>query len=126
MKRICIILLVLLGMMMFCGCDQVMQQVETAAAQIDVEAVVTEVIEKIDWAELKEDAQNGYDALTRQYPALKGENIKTYLKDNGLELLNRYVDSSDPSTQESARKLGEIIKILSPELADEVNSVMGE
>ena len=126
MKRICIIALVLFGMMMLCGCDQVMEQMETAAAQIDVEAVVTEVIENIDWAELKDEAQKGYDALVERFPALKSENIKGYLKDNGLELLNRYIESGDEAMQENARKLGQIIQILDPELADEVTSVIGE
>ena len=126
MKRLIVLLIALLSMTMLCGCSEVMQQVETVAQQIDVETVVTEVIEKIDWNELKNYAQQGYDALTEHFPALKGENIKAFLKENGLELLNKYVGNSDETMQENARKLGEIIKILNPELADEVNSVIAE
>ena len=109
----------------FTGCDAVVSQVETIASQIDVEAIVTEVIESIDWEELKANAQQGYDALTDRYPALKAENVKSYLKDSGLSLLNSLVESSDQSTQENARKLGEILKILDPELTEEVNHVIG-
>ena len=103
-----------------------MQQVETIASQIDVENIISEVISKIDWGELKTYAQNGYDALTEKYPSLKSENIKAFLKEHGLELMNKYLQSTDASKQENARKLGEIIKILNPELADEVDAVISE
>ena len=133
MKKICVLLTLLMAMTVLCGCSEiaaqidteaVLQQVETIAGQIDVEAIVTDVIEKIDWEELKDYAQQGYDALVEHFPALKGENIKAFLKDNGLELLNKYVASGDEAMQENARKLGEIIKILNPELTDEVESVI--
>jgi len=104
----------------------ILEQVETVAKQIDVEALVTEIIESIDWEELKTYAQQGYDALTDRYPALKAENVKSYLKDSGLSLLNRLVESTDQSTQENARKLGEILKILNPELAEEVDYVTNQ
>ena len=132
MKRMIAVLLLMLCTVLFCGCEQlpeqinaetIWQQVETLASSIDVEAVVTDVIESIDWEELKSCAQQGYDALTDRYPALKAENVKSFLKDNGLSLLNILVDSTDAETQDNARKLGEIIKILSPELTDEVNAV---
>ena len=124
MKKIMILLLALLSMMVLCGCSDVMQQVETVAQQIDVETLVTEAIENIDWEELKSYAQQGYDALVEHFPALKSENIKAFLKANGLVLLNRYVESSDETMQDNARKLGEILKILNPELTDEVDSVI--
>ena len=126
MKKMIVLTLALLSMLMLSGCDQVMQQVETMAQQINVEAVVTEVIEKIDWNELKEYARQGYDALVDHFPALKGETIKDFLKTNGLELLSKYVAEGDEAMQENARKLGEILKILNPELADEVSSVIAE
>ena len=126
MRKICALLCITLCMTMLAGCDQIMQQAESIVGQIDVETVITDIVENIDWDELKNEAAASYDALTRQYPALKGENIKAYLKDNGLDLLSSYVGSIEPSTQESARKLGEIIKILCPELADEVDSVIAE
>ena len=103
-----------------------MQQVETIASQIDVEAIISEVISKVDWEELKTYAQQGYDALTEKYPSLKGENIKAFLKENGLELMNKYLQSTDEEKQETARKLGEILKILNPELTDEVDAVIAK
>ena len=124
MKRFMILLLVLLSMGTLCGCSEVMQQIETAAGQIDAKTIVTDTIENIDWDQLEQDAKKGYDALTDRFPALKSENIKSYLKNNGLNLLNSYVQSSDAENQENARKLGEILKILNPELTDEVDAVI--
>lgn len=124
MKKICLLLCLLLSMAMFNGCSEVAAQVETVAQQVDIEAILTGVIESIDWEELKKYAQEGYDALTEQFPALKGENVKAFLKENGLDLLNKYIESSDEAMQENARKLGEIIKILNPELSDEVDSII--
>ena len=124
MKRICIALCLLLGLGLFSGCEEVASQVETIAGQIDVEAIVTGVIKSIDWEELKGYAQQGYDALTEKYPSLKSENVKAFLKENGLKLMNSYIESSDAQMQENARKLGEIIKILDPELTDEVDAVI--
>lgn len=126
MKKICILVCLLLCMTALWGCEDTLAQVETAVSQIDIEKIITEVIESIDWEELKATLEKGYDSLTEKYPALKGENIKSFLKEHGLELLNKYVSSSDESMQENARKLGEIIKILNPELTDEVDSVISE
>lgn len=124
MKKICILVCLLLCMAALWGCEDTLAQVETAVSQIDVEKIITEVIESIDWEELKATLEKGYDSLTEKYPALKGENIKAFLKEHGLELLNKYVSSSDEAMQENARKLGEIIKILNPELTDEVDAVI--
>ena len=124
MKKICILVCLLLCMAVLWGCEDTLAQVETAVSQIDVEKIITEVIESIDWEELKTTLEKGYDSLTEKYPALKGENIKAFLKEHGLELLNKYVSSSDEAMQENARKLGEIIKILNPELTDEVDAVI--
>ena len=134
MKKFCILLALTVSLASLSGCAElagtidtgaILEQVETIAQQIDVEALVTRAIESIDWEELKVSAEKGYDALTEKHPALKGENIKAYLKENGLALLNRYVSGSDESMQENARKLGEILKILTPELADEVDTILG-
>lgn len=126
MKKICVLVCLLLCMTVLCGCEEAVSQVETIAQQIDVEAIVTGVIESIDWEELKAALEKGYDALVEKYPSLKGENVKSFLKENGLELMNKLIGSTDADKQENARKLGEIIKILSPELTDEVNAVIGE
>ena len=126
MKKICVLMVLLFSVTVFTGCSELSAQVETLAQQIDVEAIVTEVIESIDWEELKASLEKGYDALTEKYPALKAENVKAFLKENGLKLLNTYVESTDAQMQENARKLGEIIKILNPELTEEVNAVIAE
>ena len=126
MKKIIVLLCLLLSMCILTGCSEVVQQVETITGQIDVEAIITEIIESIDWEELKSYAEKGYDALTEKFPALKAENVKKFIKDNGLELMNKYIESTDAEKQENARKLGEIIKILYPELSDEVNTVLGK
>ena len=126
MKKLCVLLCLMVCMTALAGCSEVAAQVETMAQQIDVEGIVTGVIESIDWEELKNYAQQGYDALTEKYPSLKSENVKAFLKNNGLELVSKYIDSTDEAMQENARKLGEIIKILNPKLTDEVDSVIAE
>lgn len=133
MNRIVILLALVLCLTSLVGCSSgsidtgaLMQQVETIAGQIDVEGIISEVISKIDWEELKGYTQKGYDALTEKYPALKGESIKAFLKENGLELMNKYLQSADKTKQENARKLGEIIKILNPDLTDEVDAVIAK
>ena len=126
MKRICVTALLLTSLILLCGCEQLMDQVETVTQQIDVESLVTDAIENIDWEQLEQNAKQGYNTLTEQFPALKSENIKGFLKTNGLELLKSYVEKSDADMQHNARKLGQILKILSPELTDEVDSVIAE
>lgn len=122
MKKIFIPLL--LVMVLLCGCSEIAQQVETVAQNIDVEAIVTGVIEKIDWAQLESYAKEGYEALIEKYPALAADNVKAFLKDNGLDLMNKLLSSTDEATQENAGKLGAIIKILYPDLSDEVDQVL--
>lgn len=133
MNRIVILMALILCLTSLLGCSSssidtgaLMQQVETIAGQIDVEGILSDIISKIDWEELKGYTQKGYDALTEKYPALKSENIKAFLKEHGLELMSKYLQSTDASKQENARKLGEIIKILNPELTDEVDAVISK
>lgn len=133
MNRIITLVGLLLCLTTLCGCSSgqidasaLIQQVETIASQVDVESIINEIINKIDWDELKDYARQGYDALTEKYPALKGENIKAFLKENGLDLMKKYLQSTDVTKQENARKLGEILKILNPELTDEVDAVIAE
>ena len=119
MKRLWLLLLILLTLTVLGGCAETMRQ-------IDIESIVTEAVENIDWDQLELYAREGYDTLTTHFPALKSENIKTFLKTNGLDLMNRYIENSDAEMQETAKKLGAILKILNPELTDEVNSVITE
>ncbi len=130
MKKIIITMLVL-SLLWMTGCSGVdtgalLQQVETVASQVDVEGIVTKLIDSIDWNALKTGAEKGYDALTEQYPALKQENIKSFLKENGLKLMSTLVENADDGSRENARKLGEIIKILYPDLTVEVDAVIGK
>ena len=124
MKKL--IFLLILALVLLCGCDQVKEQVETIAQNIDVEAIVTGVIEKIDWEQLESYAKEGYDALVKKYPALEAENVKAFLKDNGLDLMNKFLSSTDEATQANADKLGTIIKILYPDLTDEVDQILAQ
>ena len=126
MKHILRFLLLILCICLLAGCvDEATTEALSTVASAGEKAVRT-IIESIDWEELKVYADEGYDALTERFPALKGENIKAFLKENGLSLLNKYVESTDAETQENARKLGEILKILYPDLTDEVNAVLPE
>ena len=125
MKKIIFLLCLILTLFVLCGCDQVIQQAETIAQQLDVETAVQEIMDRIDTEEIKRYAKEGYSALTNRFPALKSENVKAFLKDNGLDLMRNYLDSTDVSMQENARKLGEILKILEPDLTDEVDHIIG-
>ena len=124
MKKMIIPLI--LALVLLCGCSEVAQQVETLAQNVDVEAIVTGVIEKIDWEQLQSYAQEGYDALVKKYPALEAQNVKAFLKDNGLDLMNKFLDSTNEETQLNANKLGQILKILYPDLTDEVAQVLAQ
>ena len=123
MKKLVLILTVILALLLF-GCDGELLPESVEPAAKAAEAAITTLLESIDWEELKSYAEKGYDALTERFPALKGENIKAFLKENGISLLNRFVESTNADTRENARKLGEILKILYPELTDEVNAIL--
>lgn len=124
MKKLIIPLILVL--LLLCGCGEIAQQVETIAQNVDVESIITGVIEKIDWEQLQSYAKEGYDALVEKYPALAAENVKAFLKDNGLELMNKFLSSTNEETQANADKLGAIIKILYPDLTDEVDQVLAQ
>ena len=124
MKRVLSILVLLVSMALLCGCSEETVSSTADAAISAAEKIVTTVIESIDWEELQDYAQQGYDALIEKYPALSGENIKSFLTENGLKLMSKYLSSTDEQVQENARKLGQILKILNPELSDEVDKVI--
>ena len=125
MKKLVIILTIVLALLLL-GCSGELSRDTVDTAANAAETALETIIENIDWDELKTYTQQGYDALTERFPALKGETIKAFLKEKGLSLLNKYVESKDSETQENARKLGEILKILNPELTDEINAVLPE
>ena len=135
MKRILAALCLWACLILFAGCAQmpdqldvnaIATQIQSVTDQFDAEAIITGVIDKIDWQELKNHANEGYDSLTEKYPSLKSENIKIFLKENGLELVNKYISSTDDDMHEKASKLGQILKILYPDLSDEVDAVIGK
>ena len=100
---------------------------DAAEAAIAItEKAVTTVIESIDWEELQDSAKDGYEALIKRYPSLEKENVKSYLKDNGLKLIQKFISSTDEGIQENAQKLGQILKILYPELTEEVDTALSK
>lgn len=121
MKKLMIPLLLMC--VLFCSCSEV-------AESIDVEAILTSVVESIDWEQLQAYAEKGANALVEKYPSLKvladSQQMKEILKDKGLALTGRLLESTDPETQENARKIGEIIKILYPDLTEDVDKVLAE
>ena len=123
MKKTIILLLIIL-LVFLAGCSAEISQDAVDSAAKTAETALKTLIDSIDWEELKNYTEQGYDALTERFPALKGENIQAFLKKNGLSLMNKYVESTSEATQENARKLGEILKILNPELTDEVNAIL--
>lgn len=110
----------------FCGCSETASDVVNTAA----EELLNSIVEKIDAQELKDSAEQGIDALVEKFPALEPltsrDDMQEFLKANGLKLIRKYLESTDTEVQANAEKLGEIIKILSPELTDEVDAVLAE
>ena len=115
----------LLCLMALCGCSEKLPE-----STADVEKILSGVVESIDWEELEGYAEQGADALMDKFPSLKTliekEKMQQMLKDHGLKLLNKYIESTDTGLREKADKLGQILVILNPELSDEVNTVLGK
>lgn len=121
----------LLMALLLCGCGEVSETIEmNMISASEIEALLTAVVENIDWEQLQEYAEKGAEALVEKYPSLKvltdSEQMKEILKDKGLALTGRLLESTDPETQENARKIGEIIKILYPDLTEDVDKVLAE
>lgn len=107
-----------------CGCSEAASDAANAAG----EELLQTIVEKIDVEELKDYAEQGVDTLVEKFPALKPltskADMQEFLKDQGLDLIRKYLESTDAEVQANAEKLGAIIKILSPELTDEVDAVL--
>ena len=116
MKKLIVPFLILT--ILLCGCSSL--------PEIDAEAILTKIVENIDWEELQGYIQQGTEAVLEKFPALKKltdrEDMQKLLKDQGLSLMSKYLENADPAVQENAQKLGAIIKILSPELTDAVDA----
>ena len=128
MKKI--VAICLLAALLLCGCS--MEETISAGAETLLRSVA-ENEELQTWIEehpLDEMAANAKDSLVEKFPVLEDllnlDNLKEMLKTTGLDLVKEYINSTDPETQEKADTLGAIIKILQPDLEDEVNAVLGE
>ena len=70
------------------------------------------------------------DTLVKAFPFLENvldlDNWKQALKTTGLDLLRDYVSGASPESREHADTLGAVIRILSPDLADEVDAILGK
>ena len=77
--------------------------------------------------QLTGDAKN---TLVKTFPVLEKlmnkDNWKQSIRTTGLELLQKYMDSASAESRENAQTLGAILKILSPDLAGEINAILGK
>ena len=131
MKRF--IAIILLISLLLCGCDilAVQQTVNDAEEALLRSIVENEALQQ--WIKdhpFDELAAGARDALVEAFPALEQvlnfDNLKQTMKTTGLDLMREYLSSTDPQTQEKADTLGAVIKILCPDLTDEVDAVLGE
>lgn len=128
MKRI--IAIVLAAALLLCGCS-VDQTVSGAAEKLLRSIAENEELQT--WIEehpIDQLASDAKDTLVKKFPVLEQlldfDNLKQILKTTGLDLMREYLNSTQPETQEKADTLGAIIKILYPDLTDEVDAVLGE
>ena len=128
MKKFIAIFLVVA--LLLCGCD-FQQTVNDAAEQLLRSIAENQELQK--WIEehpIEEMAANAKDTLVEKFPVLEDllnlDNLKQILKTTGLDLMREFLNSTQPETQEKADTLGVIIKILYPDLTDEVDTVLGE
>lgn len=128
MKRI--IALILVFTLLLCGCD--LQQTADAAFKSLLEKIASNQ-ELQNWLEehpVEQMTADAKETLMKKFPILEDlldfDNLKQLLKTTGLDLMNQYVSSAAPETQEKANTLGAVIKILYPDLTDEVDAVLGQ
>ena len=128
MKRL--VTLMLIFALLLCGCD-FQQSADTAFETLLEKIASNQKLQK--WLEEHPVEQMGSDAkqmLLEKFPALEDlmdfDNLKQLLKTTGLDLVAQYVSSTTPEAQERAETLGAIIQILYPDLADEVEAIVGK
>ena len=128
MKRI--IALILVATLLLCGCD--LQQTADAAFKTLLEKIASNQ-DLQTWLEehpVEQLGANAKDTLVKKFPVLNDllnfDNLKQLMKTTGLDLMNQYLSSSAAETQEKAETIGAIIKILYPDLTDEVDAVLGQ
>ena len=70
------------------------------------------------------------DTLVKTFPVLEKlmnkDNWKQSIRTTGLDLLQKYMDGASAESRENAQTLGAILKILSPDLAGEINAILGK
>ena len=120
MKRILTWILAAVMLLSLSACGE-------AVSDLGGEELLRTIVEKIDFDQLQSCAEEGAAAVLEKFPALKTladrEDMQQLLKDKGLALVREYLESTDAEVQENAQKLGAIIKILSPDLTDEVDAI---
>ena len=128
MKRLIALLLILT--LLLCGCD--LQQTVEATFQPLLEKIASNQ-ELQTWLEehpIEALGTSAKDTLVKNFPVLNDllnfNNLKQLLKTTGLDLMEQYIHSATPETREKAETLGAIIQILSPDLTDEVEAVLGK
>ena len=127
MKRL--IALILVFTLLLCGCD--LQQTADAAFKTLLEKIASNQDLQNWLAEhpVEEMTADAKTALIEKFPVLEDlldfDNLKQLLKTTGLDLMQQYLDSTAPETQEKAATLGAIIQILYPDLTDEVDTILG-
>ena len=79
---------------------------------------------------VEELAGDAKDTLVKAFPFLEKvldlDNWKQALKTTGIDLLREYMASANPEIREKADTLGSVIKILAPDLTDEVDTVLAQ
>lgn len=74
--------------------------------------------------------KEGILAFAQDYPALKTllerKDMEEILKKTGISMIREYTMSTDPARAVNAMTLAEMIRILCPDLADEVNAFLPE
>ena len=131
MKRF--IAIFLIAALLLCGCDilAVQQTVNDAEEALLRSIVENKALQKwIAEHPFDELAADTKDALVKQFPTLKQvlnfDNLKQTMKTTGLDLMQEYLSSAEAQTREKAETLGGVIKILCPDLADEVDAILGK
>ena len=129
MKRLIALMLVIA--LLLCGCS--FEQAADTAFQTLLEKIASN--QKLqnwlaDYPLEQMTAAEAQTTLVEKFPVLEDllnfDNLNQLLKTTGLDLVAQYVSSSSPEAQEKAETLGAIIQILYPDLADEVEAIVGK
>ena len=128
MKRLIAVLLLI--SLLLCGCDILETQKTIHEAEEQLLRAIVENKELQNWlAEHPFDflAADAKANLVKAFPALEQllsfKGIHDFFRTRGIEMTREYLASADPAAQKRAETLGELTKILFPDLIDEVEAV---